>query len=375
MASLKSPAILFFAALLMPAMAAAQTFNSSAGAIGVRNRRQGLVHPWSLAFLPDGRMLVTERPGRLRIVAHDGNCRAPLAGVPAVTAAARPACSTSRSTAHFAQNGTIYFCYAERRRAAATHRGGARQARRRRGAELDDVTSSSASRPGVARRPLSAAASRRRATATCSSRSAITSPPRKTRRRSTTTSARSCASRPTAACRRTIRSSTEPARCRRSGPTATATPQGARASIPPTASCGSRSTARWAATRSTSSRRARITAGRWSATASTTTARRSATGKTPSAGMEQPLWHWTPSIAPSGMAFYTGDLFPGWKGSLFNGALKFQLLSRLELEGRQGGEGRAPAARPARAHPRRARRARTARSICSPTTTPAASCA
>jgi glucose/arabinose dehydrogenase len=33
------------------------------------------------------------------------------------------------------------------------------------------------------------------------------------------------------------------------------------------------------------------------------------------------------------MAFYTGDLYPGWKGSLFNGALKFELLSRLELKG------------------------------------------
>jgi glucose/arabinose dehydrogenase len=50
-------------------------------------------------------------------------------------------------------------------------------------------------------------------------------------------------------------------------------------------------------------------------------------------GMEQPIHVWTPSIAPSGMAFYTGDKFPGWRGSLFVGALKFQLLVRLELEG------------------------------------------
>jgi glucose/arabinose dehydrogenase len=50
-------------------------------------------------------------------------------------------------------------------------------------------------------------------------------------------------------------------------------------------------------------------------------------------GVTDPIWHWTPSIAPSGMAFYTGDLIPGWKGSLFNGALKFELLSRLELKG------------------------------------------
>ena len=78
------------------------------------------------------------------------------------------------------------------------------------------------------------------------------------------------------------------------------------------------------------------------------------TGKQHAAGMTDPIWHWTPSIAPSGMAFYTGDLLPGWKGSLINGALKFELLSRLDAQGRQGGERRAPAARPARAHPRRA---------------------
>lgn len=50
-------------------------------------------------------------------------------------------------------------------------------------------------------------------------------------------------------------------------------------------------------------------------------------------GMEQPLYYWTPSIAPSGMAFYTGDKFPGWRNNLFVGSLKFQLLVRLELNG------------------------------------------
>ncbi len=50
-------------------------------------------------------------------------------------------------------------------------------------------------------------------------------------------------------------------------------------------------------------------------------------------GMEQPVHYWDPSIAPSGMAFYTGDKFPEWKGSLLVGALKFQLLARLELDG------------------------------------------
>jgi glucose/arabinose dehydrogenase len=56
-------------------------------------------------------------------------------------------------------------------------------------------------------------------------------------------------------------------------------------------------------------------------------------GKPTMEGVTDPIWHWTPSIAPSGIAFYTGDLIPGWKGSLLNGALKFELLSRLELKG------------------------------------------
>jgi aldose sugar dehydrogenase len=54
---------------------------------------------------------------------------------------------------------------------------------------------------------------------------------------------------------------------------------------------------------------------------------------TAKAGMAQPLYYWVPSIAPSGMAFYTGDKFPKWKGDLFVGALKFQLLVRLRLDG------------------------------------------
>ena len=49
--------------------------------------------------------------------------------------------------------------------------------------------------------------------------------------------------------------------------------------------------------------------------------------------MEQPKWFWNPSIAPSGLTFYDGDKFPDWQGSLFVGALKGAMLSRLTLEG------------------------------------------
>jgi len=52
-------------------------------------------------------------------------------------------------------------------------------------------------------------------------------------------------------------------------------------------------------------------------------------------GMEQPRFYWDPSIAPSGMAFYTGDRIPPWKGNLLVGALAGRMLVRLELDGKE----------------------------------------
>ena len=59
------------------------------------------------------------------------------------------------------------------------------------------------------------------------------------------------------------------------------------------------------------------------------------TDKTEAPGMEQPIVYWDPSIAPSGMAFYDGDQFPEWQGDLFIGALAHLHLRRLEMEGGQ----------------------------------------
>jgi glucose/arabinose dehydrogenase len=50
-------------------------------------------------------------------------------------------------------------------------------------------------------------------------------------------------------------------------------------------------------------------------------------------GMEQPIYQWTPVIAPSGMMFYTADLIPDWTGNLFVGGLAATTLVRLELDG------------------------------------------
>jgi glucose/arabinose dehydrogenase len=57
------------------------------------------------------------------------------------------------------------------------------------------------------------------------------------------------------------------------------------------------------------------------------------TGATAMAGVEQPIYFWVPSIAPSGMAFYTGNLFPEWRGNLFVGAMAGRHLVRLVLDG------------------------------------------
>jgi aldose sugar dehydrogenase len=56
-------------------------------------------------------------------------------------------------------------------------------------------------------------------------------------------------------------------------------------------------------------------------------------GKTVQAGMEQPLYYWNPSIAPSGIAVYTGKAFPAWKGDVFIGAMSGQQLVRLKMNG------------------------------------------
>lgn len=89
-------------------------FPSSAGALAVRTFARGLVNPWSLALLPDGRMLVTERPGRIRIVSAEGQLSPPLKGVPDVWASGQGGLLDIAIDKSYAQNKTIYFCFAER---------------------------------------------------------------------------------------------------------------------------------------------------------------------------------------------------------------------------------------------------------------------
>jgi glucose/arabinose dehydrogenase len=73
----------------------------------------GLVTPWALAFLPDGRLLVTERPGRLRIVSMDGTVSPPLDGVPAVYAQGQGGLLDVAVSPDFARDSLVYLTLAE----------------------------------------------------------------------------------------------------------------------------------------------------------------------------------------------------------------------------------------------------------------------
>lgn len=93
--------------------AAPRTVQTSAGAITVEELAIGLDHPWGLAFLPDGRLLVTERAGRLRILGTDKKLSAPLEGIPVVRASGQGGLLDVALDPAFKTNKTIYISFAE----------------------------------------------------------------------------------------------------------------------------------------------------------------------------------------------------------------------------------------------------------------------
>jgi aldose sugar dehydrogenase len=99
-------AFLLAALVLPPALVHAQTVTSMTLA-------KGLEHPWGVAFLPDGKFIVTERPGRIRIIDSNGKLNAPLQGVPEVVERGQGGLLDIITDSAFAQNRTIYFCYSE----------------------------------------------------------------------------------------------------------------------------------------------------------------------------------------------------------------------------------------------------------------------
>ena len=328
---MKYPAVaLTTVALIGIAGARAETFPSSAGALSVTTVAAHLAHPWSLAFLPDGRILVTERPGRMRIVDRDGKASPPLPGVPKVYARSQAGLMDVILARDFAQSHRIYFCYAE------TVRGGAEIAVAH--AKLDDGAS-----PGLRevtkiyeqKGPPDSGLNIGCRIVEANDGNLFVS-------LGDHFSAKEDAQKLDNTIGKIIRI-TPDGKAPADNPFA-----GRPGALPEIWAYGVRNPEGLAVDPANGQLWEQehgpmggdeiniIDKGGnygWPVVSFGLNYDGTpvGTGKQHQAGMIDSVWHWTPSIAPSGMAFYTGDLFPAWKGSLFNGALKFQLLSRLTI--------------------------------------------
>ena len=299
---------------------------------------RGLAHPWSLAFLPDfersGRMLVTERPGRLRIVTARGEVGAPLAGVPEVDARGQGGLLDVALDPKFADNGLVYLSYAE----AGDGGNGTAVARGRLelqgplAGRLVDVQVIFHQRPKV------------QSTAHFGSRLVFARDGRLFVTLGDRYSRRDDAQRLDSHLGKIVRIEAD-GRVPADNPFVAT--QGA---LPEIWSFGHRnvqgaalhpqSGALWIDEHGPQGGDEvnLALAGRnygWPVItygAEYVTGRKIGEGVA-KAGMEQPLTFWVPSIAPSGMAFLTSGRYPGWQGSLFVGALKDEMLVRLQLDG------------------------------------------
>jgi glucose/arabinose dehydrogenase len=104
--SVRNSALCFILLVASMAHVGAQTVRPEVVASGLQN-------PWAVAFLPEGRFLVTERPGRMRVIEANGNVGAALAGVPTVAAGGQGGLLDLLLDADFARNHTLFFCFSE----------------------------------------------------------------------------------------------------------------------------------------------------------------------------------------------------------------------------------------------------------------------
>ena len=315
-------------ALIASSAAPAQTFPSSAGPIALTTVARGLVHPWALQFLPDGRMLVTERPGRMRIVDREGKLSAPLAGVPPVRAGGQGGLLDVRLDNDVATNHMVYFCFtAERGGAAAVAR-----------ARLDDGATPRLDDVKVIFTQQGPGGSNNYGCRI------VQAPDRNLFV--------------------TLGDHFEPrdqaqnlgnhiGKIIRIGPDGEVPADnpfvGQAGAKPEIWAYGVRNPQGLAFDPATGRLWEQEHGPRGGDEVNIVEKGRNygwpvigygidysgakIHQSTHKAGMEQPLWYWVPSIAPSGMAFYTGDLVPAWKGNIFVGALRGEMLVRLERDG------------------------------------------
>lgn len=293
---------------------------------------KGLSHPWGLQFLPDGRFLVTERPGRMRLVSRDGRLSPPLAGLPTIYANGQGGLLDVALSPDFATSQRIYFSFAEPRGgggANGTSLARARLVREGEGGRLDGVEVIFRQEPSHA----SSAHFGSRIVLMPDGSLVLTLGDRYVLRDE--------AQNPGNHIGKVVR----------------LTPDGAPYAgnpkrdgwRPEVWSIGHRNVQGAALNPATGKvwtieHGARggdeinvPDAGRNYGWPLITYGRDYSGAKigegTAKAGLEQPVYYWDPSIAPSGAAFYTGNLVPQWTGNLFVGALAGQALHRLVLDG------------------------------------------
>jgi glucose/arabinose dehydrogenase len=308
-----------------------QRIKTETGEILIETVASGLSHPWGLAFLPDGRMLVTERPGRLRVVAADGGLSQPVEGLPPIAARGQGGLLDVALDPNFSENRLVYVSFAEDRPGAGNGTSVARGKLNAPGTALEAVEVIFRQEPSYtgghhfgSRLVFDRAG---HLFVTMGDRFNLSEE----------------AQNPHNHIGKIVR-------IRPGGGAPDDNPfakeQGKRPEI---WSLGHRNVQGAALNPETGEL--------W-------TAEHGARGGdeinivrkghnygwpvisygrhysglrigegTAKPGMEQPVHYWDPSIAPSGMAFYTGDKFPAWRGSVLVGALAGELLARLEIDG------------------------------------------
>jgi glucose/arabinose dehydrogenase len=314
--------------VIAPLSTAGEIAKIEAGSVRVHIVARGLEHPWGLAFLPDGRMLVTERPGRLRIVEHDGSVSPPLSGLPEIAAHGQGGLLDVALHPGFEDNGLIYLTYAAKGRSGV----GTEVARGRlEGNAL------------VATEVIFRAMPKGRGGRHFGSRLVF---------------------QPDGSLYVTLGDRGERPRAQRlddhagsvirideKGGVPPDNPFVGRRDVKPEIFSYGNRNVQGAATHPVTGElwahehgpqggdelnviRAGVNYGWPVITYGVNYGLGTRIGEgTHKEGMAQPLHHWIPSIAPSGMAFYTADRFPEWQGNLFIGSLKFRQLVRLELRG------------------------------------------
>ena len=307
-----------------------------AQAVRAETVASGLQNPWGVAFLPDGRFLVTERPGRLRVIAPDGKIGPPVAGLPEVAAGGQGGLLDVVTDADFARNRTLYFCFSE---PAQVGNGNSTALAR---AELSpDASRLNAVRVIFSQKPKVVSTSHFGCRIVQGQRDGkpdgtlfLTLGDRYSRMADAQT---------------LDNHHGKVVRVAQDGRVPPDNPfVGKTGALPEIWSYGHRNLqgatlgpdgTLWTHEHGPQGGDEinRPQPGRNFGWPVITYGENYGGGKigagiTAQAGLEQPLHYWVPSIAPSGMAFLTSDRYgPAWKGNLFVGSLKFQYLNRIEL--------------------------------------------